>query len=113
MSRNNRETVLASIPKLVPPVHSRNSLSDARTWKVHRDHRRRRHAGRTRVMERVRAKVAGPIAGRHSDRARTLLVLFSDHYLYRSEHCLEFAFFPLLNFQALKFSAVATELWPV
>ena len=54
-------------------------------------------------MERFRAKVAGPIARRHSDRARTFLVLFSDRYLYRSEHCLEFTFFALLNFPALKF----------
>ena len=64
-------------------------------------------------MERFRAKVAGPIAGRHSDRARTFFVLFSHRYLYRSEHCLEFAFFALLNVPALKFSAVATDLCPV
>ena len=113
MSRNNLEIGLASIPKLVPPLDSRNSLNRARAWKVHRDHRRRRHTSRTGAMERFRAKMAGAIAWRYSDRARTFLVLFSDRYLYRSEHCLEFAFFPLLNFQALKFSAVATELWPV
>ena len=64
-------------------------------------------------MERFRAKVAGPIAGRHSDRARTFLVLFSDRHLHRSQRCLEFAFFALLNVPALKFSAVATDLYPV
>ena len=119
MSRNNLEIVLASIPKLVPPLHSRNSLSDARTWKVHRDHRRRRHTSRTGAMERFRAKMAGAIAWRHSDRARTFLVLFSHRYLHRFKHCLEFASVALLDFPALKFSkvgasnAVATGLWPV
>ena len=64
-------------------------------------------------MERFRAKMAGAVAGRHSDRTRTFLVLFSDRYLYRSQRCLEFAFFALLNVPALKFSAVATDLYPV
>jgi len=70
-------------------------------------------------MERFRAKMAGPAAWRHSDRARTFLVLFSHRYLHCSKRCLEFAFFALLNFPALKFSevgassAVATGLWPV
>jgi len=54
-------------------------------------------------MERFRAKVAGPIARRHSDRARTFLILFSDRHLHRSQRCLEFAFFALLNVPALKF----------
>ncbi len=53
-------------------------------------------------MERFRAKMAGPIARRHSDRARTFLVLFSHRYLHCSKRCLEFAFFALLNFPALK-----------
>ena len=52
-------------------------------------------------MERFRAKMAGPAAWRHSDRARTFLVLFSHRYLHCSKRCLEFAFFALLNFPAL------------
>ena len=70
-------------------------------------------------MERFRAKMAGPIARRHSDRARTFVVLFSHRYLHRFERCLEFAFFAVLNFSALKFSKVgganpvATGLWTV
>ena len=101
MSRNNLETVLASILKLVPPLHSRNCLNRARAWKIHRDHRRRRHHSRTDHVERYRAKMAGPIARRYPDRARTFLILFSDRYLHRGEHCLEFAFFSFLNFPAL------------
>jgi len=52
-------------------------------------------------MERFRAEMAGPIAWRHSDRARTFLVLFSHRYVHRSEHCLEFASVAPLNFPAL------------
>ena len=38
-------------------------------------------------VERFRAKMVGPTARRHSDRARTFLVLFSHRYVHRSQHC--------------------------
>ncbi len=63
--------------------------------------------------------MAGPTAWRHSDRARTFLLLFSHRYLHRFEHCLEFVSVALLNFPAVRFSkigasnAIGTHLWPI
>ena len=37
-------------------------------------------------VERLRAKMAGPVTRRHSDRARTFFVLFSHRYVRRCEH---------------------------
>ena len=70
-------------------------------------HWRGRDAGGSGDVERFRAKMVGPTARRHSDRARTFLVLFSHRYLHRSQHCLEFASVALLNFPALNFNTTA------
>lgn len=88
-------------PLLECPLHSRNFLNRARIGKIHCHYWRGRDARGSGVVERFRAKMVGPIARRHSDRARTFLVLFSHRYLHCSERCLEFAFFALLNFPAL------------
>ena len=87
----------------MPPLHSRNFLNDARTGKVYRNYRRDRYARGSSHVEWFRAEVARPAARRHSDRARTFLVLLSHRYLHRFEHCLEFASVALLDLPALKF----------
>ena len=53
-------------------------------------------------MERLRAEMAGPIARRHSDRARTFRVLFSNRHVHRPQHCAEFALVNLLNLSTLR-----------
>src|SRR5258708_24472418 len=73
----------------------------ARIGEIHYDHWRGRDARGSGDVERLRAKMVGPTAWRHSDRARTFLVLFSHRYLHRFEHCLEFASVALLNLPAL------------
>ena len=84
------------------PVASRNFLNRARGGKVHRDHRRGYHTSRVSHVERYRAEMARPAAGRHSNRAGRFLVLFSDRYLHRCEHCVEFALIAVLDLPALK-----------
>lgn len=101
MSRNNLETEQASIIKLVRPVASRNFLNRARRRKVHRDHWRGHHAGWVSPVERYRTEMAGSPAGRHSNRARTFVVLFPRRYLYRCQRCVELAVVALLNFPTL------------
>ena len=86
----------------------------ARTGQIHCDHWRGRDARGSGDVERLRAKMVGPTARRHSDRARTFLVLFSHRHLHHCQHCLELASLALLNFPALNFqvgasNAVATD----
>src|SRR5262245_52407077 len=61
--------------------------------------------------------MVGPIAWRHSDRARTFIVLFSYRHLHRSQHSAQPGFLALLNLSALKFQLSLGRcthgLWPV
>ena len=68
---------------------------DCRHW---RDH----HAAGIGDVERICAEMAGAIARRHSDRARTFCVLFSHRHLHHPEHSLESA---VVDLQALGGSA--------
>jgi uracil-DNA glycosylase len=52
-------------------------------------------------VERLRSKMAGTIAGRYQDRARTFGILFSRRHLHHPQHCPDPALFDLLNFPAL------------
>jgi uracil-DNA glycosylase len=103
----------------VPLFESRNFSNDARTGKIRRDHRRRHDACRAGDVGWVRAKVVGPIARRHPDRARTFRILFSDRHLHHCEHYNECSFLALFdlssvsNFSRVRISsAVATGQWP-
>src|SRR5213075_2561949 len=89
----------------------------ARIGQIHCHHWRDRHPRGSGDVERLRPKMVGPTTRRHSDRARTFLVLFSHRYLHRCQHSLELASLALLNFPALiskvgASNAVATGLWP-
>src|SRR5262245_50047815 len=99
-SRNNLEIAQALIIKLVPPVASRNFLNRARLWKTDRDCRCDDHTRWVVDVERFRAKMVGPTARRHSDRAWKFLVLFSHRHMHHSQRCLEFASIALLDFPA-------------
>ena len=70
----------------MPSLDSRNFLNDARVGQIRRRHGRDHHAIGTGDVERICAEMAGTVAGRHSDRARTFCVLFSDRYLHHSQH---------------------------
>ena len=86
MSRNNLGIVRAFALKLVPSLDSRNFLNDARAGQIRRRHGRDHHAIGTGDVERICAEMAGTVAGRHSDRARTFCVLFSHRHLHHSQH---------------------------
>ena len=86
MSRNNLGIVRAFALKLVPSLDSRNFLNDARAGQIRRRHWRDHHAVGTGDVERICAEMAGTIARRHSDRARTFCVLFSHRHLHHSQH---------------------------
>jgi len=77
------------------------SVRYARIGEIHCDYWCGRDARGSGHVERFRAKMVGPTARRHSDRARTFFLLFSHRYLHRFEHCLEFVSVALLNFPAL------------
>ena len=91
MSRNNLGIVPAFALKLVPPLDSRNFLDNARLGQIHRHHRRDHHAAGIGDVERICAEMAGAIARRHSDRARTFCVLFSNRHLHHSQHPVQLA----------------------
>src|SRR5262249_49067881 len=97
VSRSSLETGRASIIKLVRPLAPRNFLNGARSGKVHRDHWHCHHTGWVGDVEWPRPKMAGPIARRYSNPARTFGVLFSHRYLHRSQHRLEFDSVALLD----------------
>jgi uracil-DNA glycosylase len=82
----------------VPPLDSRNFLNNARLGQIHCRHWRDHHAAGIGDVERICAEMAGAIARRHSDRARTFCVLFSDRHLHHPEHSLELA---VVDLQAL------------
>ena len=86
----------------MPQLASRKFFNRARIGKVYHDYWRGGDACGSGDVERFRAKMAGPTARRHSDRARTFFVLFSHRHLHRSEHYVERASIALLNFSALK-----------
>jgi hypothetical protein len=75
----------------VPPLDSRNFLDNARLGQIHCRHWRDHHAVGIGDVERICAEMAGAIARRHSDRARTFCVLFSHRHLYHSQHSAQLA----------------------
>src|SRR5215472_16851883 len=72
-------------------------LRYARIGQIHCDHWRGRDAGGSGDVERFRAKMVGSIAWRHSDRARTFLILFSHRYLHRAQYRAQPTLLALLN----------------
>src|SRR5207247_556197 len=102
VSRNNLETVPAFTLKLVPWGSSRNFLNHARPGEIHRDHRCDYDARRTGNVERVCAEMAGTLAGRYPDRARTFGILFPNRHLRHPQHCSKLAVVDLLNLPTLK-----------
>ena len=89
MSRNNLEIVRAFPLKLVPPLDSRNFLNNARDGQIRHHHWLGHCAGRADDVGWIYAEVAGTIARRHPDRARTHCVLFSHRHLHHTEHPVE------------------------
>jgi hypothetical protein len=91
MSRNNLGIGRAFALKLVPALDSRNFLDNARLGQIHCRHWRNHHAAGIGDVERICAEMAGAIARRYSNRARTFCILFSRRHLHRSQHPIELA----------------------
>ena len=75
----------------MPAVDSRNFLNDARAGQIRRRHWSDHYSGGANDVGRACAKMAGTIAWRYSNRARTFRILFSDRYLHCSQHLAQLA----------------------
>ncbi len=82
----------------MPPCNSRNLLRNARARKIPGHQWWSCRAARRDLVERLRSQMAGTLARRHSDRARTLRFLFSNRHLHHHQHRTQSA---LLDFPTL------------